>query len=141
MANDAAAYAAMTHRAPSDEEELEELLVQGLPAGVWPAELEKVTRRTSADEETGEVKVLLGWHWLVELEDHVAPYRQTTSTSTGPKSTVGRILAAIAPEMATPGAAIRPAELKGRRAMLSVEIVEGASRVVSITPARKVAKA
>lgn len=135
--DDRAAYAATR---TSEEEDLDELVVSGLPAGVWPAELERVTRRTVVEEETGEAKVLYGWHWLVELEDHVAPYRQSTSTSTGPKSTVGRILAAIAPTMATPGAAIRLSELKGRRAMLSVEIVEGASRVVGITPA-KAAKA
>lgn len=126
-------------RPVSDEEDLLELTIAGLPAGVWPATLSRVTRRTSVEEETGEVKLLLGWYWEVDLEDHSTTFRQTTSTSTGAKSTAGRIIAALAPEAATPGSAVRLADLYGRPAFLTVEIVEGSSRIVAVTP-RKVGK-
>lgn len=129
----------------TEAEEVDELLVAGLPAGIWRATLRKVDRRVSTDEETGESKVLLGWWWDVELgdgPDETIAYRQTTSTANGPRSRFASIVAALRPDLAGPGTRIRPsADLYGRVALLTVEVVEGSTRIVGVSPDRKAAKA
>jgi hypothetical protein len=139
MANDSAAYAAAQAARPRqpEPEDVDELQVGGLPAGVWRATLTRVTRRVVADEETGEVKTLLGWSWDVELEDGTVDYRQTTSTANGPRSRFASILAALRPDLAAPGTKVRPStDLVGRAALLTVEVVEGSTRIVGVSPDR-----
>jgi hypothetical protein len=133
------------HTTTTEAEEVDELLVAGLPAGIWRATLTRVDRRVSTDDETGEAKVLLGWWWDVELgdgPDETVLHRQTTSTANGPRSRFASIVAALRPDLAAPGTRIRPAaDLYGRAALLTVELVEGSTRIVGVSPDRKVGKA
>jgi hypothetical protein len=118
VANDAALYASLT---PEQRAVLESdgIVLRGLPEGVWDAVLEYVAPKIVAfDEEPPTVK--LGWHWLVDLDGREQAHEVTTSMATGSRSTVAKVLGAIAPEMVTPGAVVSYKALAGRKARLAV---------------------
>lgn len=138
MANDAAAYAALRAEARNlPTQDVDEIVVRGLPIGIWKAQLLRLRTINLADEETMEIVQKLEWTWRVELEDDEVEHQTLTSTLTGPTTTFAKIVKALNEEVLSPGQRIRPSvDLVGRWAMLVVEHVEGKTRIASYQPVK-----
>jgi hypothetical protein len=124
---------------PNADDELR-VTIPGLPPGAHEVELVNVAPGAWTDETTGEVRARYVWTWATELEDgRIAHMDQRTGRNASPRSRLVEVLVAlVGPAAIEPTAVIDLRELVGRRAILSIELAEGRSRVAGVTAIPKV---